>query len=541
MRSTRNIKPLAVIEDAVLQYAKEFNRTLPEMRFFVLDENEFMSLLEKGVYPTSPPNFWEGQDMVKRKQRVESGQESSIYYEVVQTGSPSYAYLNHTNNDTMQASVMAHVVGHCEFSELNVMGDTDDWRTEWIMYLAKKVDKAREKMGDIAYFNYWVPIQSLAPLVASNSRFNVENTVEDTNNSVEEILEETEEKVEEVFNPFSSTMNELFSVNDESKIINKAANKKETDERISRSGYSLKLPCEDVFGFLMKYASSSESEKDMLTYVYNINKHYDFVRRTQIMNEGWAMYWEKEIMMKLFADKTVNDVVDYSKCFSGVCYPRPFFQRNPYQLGFNMWHRIKDRYNKGIYTSAYYNEKDAVKKANWDVAPAAGSPTDIEFMENIVKTNTDYNFLQRFMTQEDVRELYLNKVSHQYGIKWDDDQLEDMDDENAYVKPEIVKDWMMEFFTSYHKPRIYIIDTDFSTGGLLLYHRPDAKNLKQDWLFPTCSNISAVWKNHVHIISGGKLYSYYGPESTETQDLEQEITFDQIVETMKEGKKVKIS
>ena len=542
MKSTRNIKHLADIEDEVLRYAKEFNRTLPEMRFFVTDETEFMSLLEKGVYPTSPPNFWEGQDMVKRKQRVESGQESSVYFEVVQTGNPSYAYLNNGNNDTMQASVMAHVVGHCEFSELNVMGDSDDWRTEWIMHLAKRVDISREKMGDSAYFNYWIPIQSLIPFINPNSRFNLENSVEDYNNSVpDELKTEKEEAEEEAFMPFSSTMNELFNIgNDETKIIDKANKKKTVDEEISRKGFNLKLPCEDIFGFLMKYAPKSDSEKDLLTYVYNVYKHQDFVRRTQIMNEGWAMYWEKEIMLKLFSDKTVNGVTDYAKCFSGVCYPRPFFQRNPYQMGFNMWHKIKERYNKGIYTPEYYREEDANVKANWDKPLPEGSLTDMQFMETIVKSNTDYNFINRFMEHQDIRDLYLNRVPHQYGINWGKDDLENEDEYNSYVKPEIVKDWMLDFFTSYNRPRMYVIDTDFENGGLLLYHRDDGKRLKEDWIFPTCANIASVWKAHVHVMSNGEIYSYYSPTSKDINELERDYTFDQVVEIMKEGKKVRV-
>jgi stage V sporulation protein R len=542
MRSTRKDPRLAEIEDEVKRHAKEANRQLPEMRFFVTKEKEFMSLLEKGVYPSSPPNFWEGQDMVKRKQRVESGSESSVYYEVVQTGNPSYAYLNDGNNDTMQASVMAHVVGHCEFSELNVMGDSDDWRTEWIMYLSNAVDRARFTMGDTAYFKYWTPTQTLIPFINQNSRFNVKNSVEDFKNSLHNDLDldsdDTEQK--EVFNPFSSSLTELFNnAKDETDTVSNAIAKKVSDERLSRKGYNLKLPCEDIFGFLMKYAPASTSERSILKYVYNCYKTQDFIRRTQIMNEGWAMYWEKDIMMKLFKDKVVTDIVDYAKCFSGVCYPRPFFQRNPYQLGFNMWHRIKDRYNKGIYTPEYYNEKDSLKKRFWDKPLPEGAPTDMEFMESIVKTSTDYNFINRFITDEDIRELYLNRVNvERYPYKWDPNDIEGDDEHNLYIKPDVVKEFMLDFFTSFYRPRIYIIDTDFLAGGLLLFHREDGRKLKTDWIQPALSNISAIWKGSVYLISNGSIHSSaFG--STE-EELKRTLTFDQIVETMSKGEKVKV-
>jgi stage V sporulation protein R len=144
MYHTRHDKELSHIEERILHFANEFGRTLPEIKFLILDGNEFISLLEKKVYPCSPMNIWEGKNVIKRKFMADSGQESSIYYEVVQTGRPSYAYLNNTNSPTTQASVMAHVIGHCEFSELNVMHDSDDNRTEKIMFLVKKVQSAME-------------------------------------------------------------------------------------------------------------------------------------------------------------------------------------------------------------------------------------------------------------------------------------------------------------------------------------------------------------------------------------------------------------
>ena len=63
----------------------------------------------------------QSKNVIKRRFLSDIGRSTGIYYEVVQTGNPSYAYLNENNSTTTQASVMSHVVGHCEFSELNVM------------------------------------------------------------------------------------------------------------------------------------------------------------------------------------------------------------------------------------------------------------------------------------------------------------------------------------------------------------------------------------------------------------------------------------
>ena len=255
MRSIKYIPELNELAERVLHHAKAFGRTLPEMRFFVLDANEFASLLEKKVYPTSPVNIWEGRDMVSRRHRIESGQESSIYYEVVQTGNPSYAYLNHTNNAMMQASVMAHVVGHCEFSEINVMKDTDEDRTEYVMHLVKKVDLGRWQMGDAQYRQYWNACESLTSLIAVNSQFNLENTV-DTDNKMSFRVEKRQEEESEEKKPFefySSTLSSHFAEQVKEETMQQEMKSKVRKETISRMGYKLRAPCQDVMGFLRSF------------------------------------------------------------------------------------------------------------------------------------------------------------------------------------------------------------------------------------------------------------------------------------------------
>lgn len=533
MRNTRQIKNLRIIEDAVLESAKKYKRTLPEIRFFELDSLEFMCLLEKGVYPKSPPNLWEGQEIKKRKQRVEEGSESSLYYEVVQTGNPSYAYLNHTNSPTTQASVMAHVIGHCEFSELNVMHDTEDFRTEYALFLTRKCEDARDRMGHANYFNFWNDCKSLVPFVYPNSRFNLENSVETNSNSLVKPIETTEEE-EETFTPFDSTLGSMFDKRNTEKLVKKFLQKKDDGESISRKGYILKLPCQDVFGFLTQHAPLSDSERVLMDYLYFINRHYDFIRRTQIMNEGWAMYWEKKIMMDLFKDNVVDEIIDYSKKFSGVLYPRPFFQRNPYHLGYNMWHSIEKEFNEGKITAEYRNEKDFEKKVMWNKKPEMDS---LKYLENIVKTSTDYGFLNRFLTNERISEFHLNRVPNHMGIKISPDEMINKDENYTWFREDICKDWMLNFYTDYYSPRIYLVNADYNNGGLLLFHRYNGKDLKEAWIKPTLKNLSRIWHGDTYILSDKVLYSMRG-RTYKCTAIDNSYSFDQIIEMMKEGKQV---
>jgi stage V sporulation protein R len=514
MRSIVHDKELQYIFERVCHWADHYGRILPEMRFFVLNQPEFRSLLEKRVYPTSPINLWEGKSSAKSRFQSENGLDRSIYYEVVQTGDPSYAYLNHTNTHTTQASVMAHVVGHCEFSELNVMKDSDKDRTERVMWLVKKINTHVNKMGVDNYLSYWNNCESVVPLIAPNSQFNLKNSVEtDTvSDSIREEMEaeERDEGKVKLFNPFSSTIDSILKNQSDESLVSKDKISKQVSETIDRVGYKLKAPCQDILGFLKEYAPKSTGEKYILEYLYTVNKHNDFVGRTQIMNEGWAMYWEKKIMNKLFEEGTVKEVIDYAKVFAGVCYPRPYFQRNPYQLGYALWNHIEELFEKGKVSIEYLEEINKDKKDAWDTGCKDEDP--MVRMERIVRTCTDYEFLRRFLTDDLIEELHLNRIhislAKQYGLTRDD--IKKADDNWVWLHTDGIKDEMLKFFDDFGRPMLYIIDSDFMDGGLLIFHDNKGKDLREDWIHPTLKNMTYIWKAPVSIISGDKFYRTLG-------------------------------
>ncbi|MEM0969663.1 MAG: SpoVR family protein, partial [Verrucomicrobiota bacterium] len=278
MRSIKTDPELSYLEERVLHYAEDvFQRQLPEMRFFILDPMEFASLLLKRVYPISPVNIWEGKNMVSTRYRIESGQESSLYYEVVQTGRPSYAYLNETNSPMVQASVMAHVVGHCEFSELNVLQDSNDDRTEQVIYLSNRVDRARMGMGESHYRTYWNASESLVPLISPNSQFNVASSV-DTDVALSDPSEDGEGGQPLFSVPYSFTLDSMMNQEESGELlVQREQMKKRRRETLSRVGYKLRAPCQDIMGFLRGFAPASTGERAILYNLYTVNSSQDFV------------------------------------------------------------------------------------------------------------------------------------------------------------------------------------------------------------------------------------------------------------------------
>lgn len=534
MRSIRTDPELYALEQRVLHHAARMGRTLPEMRFFILDSGEFMSLLEKKVYPVSPTNIWEGKRMVTRKHRVETGAETALYYEVVQTGNPSYAYLNHTNNAMTQASVMAHVVGHCEFSELNVLRDSNADRTEWIMHLVRQVELGARQMGEKIYAQYWNALESVAPLMAPHSQYNFENAVE-TDHPVERRVPEEggEEKGEAALLPISSTLDALLRPMPARSVVEEDLKSRLRQEALSRRGYKLRAPCQDLMAFLRAFAPASKAEKALLDYFYTAHLPHDFVARTQIMNEGWAMYWEKKIMLELFKERAVKGIIDYARVFSGVCMSRPYYARNPYHLGFQLWNHIEELYRAGRVSLAFQEEKDMARREAWHQP----RQEPIAAMGHLVRTLTDYEFLRRFLSPQLVHEYHLNRIPQRdaarFGISRKDVIQEDRN--WVWIDPVPVKEDMLRFFTHFYRPRIYLIDTDFEDGGLLLFHRDDGRRLKLDWIRPTLKNINLIWKGAVYLASRGTLYGYTGGRYKEMRV--GELSFETVVERIMHAKK----
>jgi len=535
MRPVKTDPVLHELEKRVIYHANEMGRILPEIRFFILDRLEFASLLEKRVYPTSPVNIWEGKRMVTKKFKIESGQESSIYYEVVQTGNPSYAYLNNTNSAMMQASVMAHVVGHCEFSELNVLKDSNQDRTEYVMHLVRRVNIGQHQMGEKNYLEFWNACESALNLIAPHSQFNLNHSIKDDSYRYQE--EETpieEEKPKDLYRPFSHTMDTILSPLSVEEEWQKEQKKKDQQEQMSRKGYRLFRPCQDILGFLRHYAPTSSAEKSILDYMYVSHSTHDFVIRTQIMNEGWAMYWEKKIMLKLFEEKAVKGIIDYAKVFSGVCSPRPFFSRNPYHLGFALWNHIEKLFKEGKVNLDYLEETDKTKKDQWKKETGQDP---LECMRHLVGSITDYEFLRRFLTEELVYEFHLNRIHKRQAemIGINKDAIIKEENQWIWIDPAPVKQEMLSFFSHFHRPRIYLIDTDFLDSGLLLYHRDDKRALRKDWIKPTLKNVNFIWKGPVSLISNDQLFSY-GSNIFSEKKIEA-VPFEKVMERMAKSKK----
>lgn len=173
-------------------------------------------------------------------------------------------------------------------------------------------------------------------------------------------------------------------------------------------------------------------------------------------------------------------------------------------------------------------------KNSWD---QGGTDTPIKNMEHLVRTVTDYEFLRRFLTPELIHEFHLNRFhrmeAQRLGISPQD--IIKQEGPWVWIDPEPIKPQMLHFFTHFYRPRIYLIDTDFQDGGILLYHRDDGRKLRKDWVKPTLKNLNLIWKGPVYLMSKNWLYGFSANLFKET--VVTEVHFDQIQERFRRSEK----
>ena len=273
-----------------------------------------------------------------------------------------------------------------------------------------------------------------------------------------------------------------------------------------------------------------------MDYLYTVNSTSDFVIQDpdheRRMGDVLGTQDHEDGSLKREA---CTGIIDYCKIFRRECaIPRPYYQRNPYHLGYYMWNHIEELYEQGRVSLDFVEETDVAKKETWD---RPGGKKPLEAMEHIIRTCTDYEFLRRFLTVDLVEKFHLNRIpkSHipQLGLSAHDVAKEDK--YHIWIDPDPVKEQMLQFFTHFHRPRIYLIDVDFLEGGLLLYHRNDGRDLRRNWIKPTLKNINLVWKGPVSLLCKETLYTYSSGKF-KTRDVEYP-EFDVIMERMRSGKR----
>jgi stage V sporulation protein R len=262
-------------------------------------------------------------------QLVQHRMGNSRLFEVVFPGNPGRAYLARGNSVPENSLVIAHVLGHADFSKNNEL-----------------FSRSQAQIGYRIVEQAASHAQHIAQAIEEHGQDRVESVLDaalaleahvDTYQCVRrDRYADTIIEPERDQNAFYSRFQSLPG---EEGPISRAAGDR------ARSAPVPPQPESDLLWFIANYAPELEGwERDIFLAVREESYYFYPVFACQIMNEGWACHWHAQLLRD--ADfLSHGDYVDAIKTHSDVVRPHASGRQvslapNPYHLGFCIWEKI---------------------------------------------------------------------------------------------------------------------------------------------------------------------------------------------------------
>lgn len=293
---------------------------------FELVPDTFM--MEVAVYglPVRMPHWSFGVRYIY--QYVQHRMGGSRIFEVVFPGKPNRAYLQSSNSLSDNALVIAHVLGHADFSKNNAL-------------FARMQREAGYRIVEQAAAR----AHRIEDAIREHGNARVERVL-DAALALEQCIDVSmplhrdgyPEKRERLSKPARSGFEARFSA------LPGEEAAEEPVEPPSREAIP-PYPEPDLLWFIARYAPDMEPwERDIFLAVREESFYFYPVFACHIMNEGWASFWHARLLRE--ADFLPNSLyLDAIKAHSDVV--RPFagpdavaLSVNPYHLGFHIWEHI---------------------------------------------------------------------------------------------------------------------------------------------------------------------------------------------------------
>jgi len=281
-------------------------------------------------------HYWnKGKEAEKNRQNGYGGH----IYEMVLNTNPSVCYLSSTNSMPMQLHVMAHAVwGHVDFFKNNKMfAETQpetvlarfklgrnkieglvqhpEWGWETVEYYMDAIHAIENYVG-------WLP--------TIPGQFTDKQLREQLKAQLIEIRrrEKTEGEV-------SSSVKRQLKIQGDM-----------VEAQLKR--YPIQ-PTGDLLGFLMDPENTPnlpEEVRTLLSIVRDRSLYFQPQGRTKFMNEGWASYWQRELLLQPEVDLPFEYRFDLAQSWTMHDQMPMMWYTDPYALGQHVWRYIDRKYGK---------------------------------------------------------------------------------------------------------------------------------------------------------------------------------------------------
>lgn len=435
-----NVSTLEAWNEIIEAKAREFGLNFYPQEFEIIGFNEMLGYEAYVGMPSKYPHWSYGKAYDKNK-TLYSLNMTGLAYEMVINSNPCLAYLMRENTLLLQILTMAHVYGHNDFFANNRMfvEGTNAKSALEMFKLDAEIIRGYINDPSIGYEKVEKILDA-----AHAIKFQIPRVVGIKELSSEEIKENL---IEDYY-----LKKENRGILEENKDI--------PFPNISKIPVE---PCDDVIGFIIKYSSLEEWEKNILRIVKRETKYFMPQIETKIMNEGWASFWHYNILKELDLEEGLH--FEFLKRHNDVVAPI-VGGLNPYYIGFKVFQDIERRYGR-------------------------------DKIFEVRKLERDSSFLRRYLTQELCEDLNL----FQYAKKSFDYVIEEVPDEIGWKQ---IRDYLADTCGVASIPYIRVTDLNKRDLSITLEHFFDGRELEMSYAKETLKYVQDLWGHKVTLITKTK-------------------------------------
>lgn len=199
-------------------------------------------------------------------------------------------------------------------------------------------------------------------------------------------------------------------------------------------------------------------------------------------------FTHQKVMEQLFEEGllTAEEHGQYNHSNSLVKAEHPL-QMNPYLVGTTIWEDIHERWDKGRHGPEWDECNDSVKRENWDTGAREGD----EKIRNVMRSYTDWFFIQEFLTLELVDKLNMYLYIREENSVLEQDIITGHTDEQ-------IKDIITRSFANSGIPLIMVDNGNFNKQSILvLEHKWNGLNLDLQHAMNTMKHVYHLWGNPI--------------------------------------------
>ncbi len=490
---------LVDLQIRIAQWAKDYGLDFWDTHFEMVSWDKMNELAAYEGFPVRYPHWRFGMEYERLSKSYAYGLQK--IYEMVINTKPAYAYLLEGNMMVDHKTVIAHVYGHVDFFKNNFFfAQTNRKMLDEMANHASRVRRLINRLGVDEVERFLDVCLTLDNLIDIHSPY-----IRRTPRADDESRGRGESITDEV--PMIETDREYMRG-----YLNPDDYVQEQKERIRRERAAMEEtdpaePRRDVLAFLLERAPLRTWQREILEIVREEAYYYAPQRQTKIMNEGWASYWHSTIMTEHALEG--SELIDYADHHSGTLRTSPG-QLNPYKLGIELFRDIEDRWNKGKFGKDWELCDDLDAKARWDRGLGKGR----EKIFQVRQLYNDVTFVHEFLTPEFCAEHKL--FSFAYNRRADEWQI-------ASREFQEIKRKLLFQLTNFGQPVVQVVNANYENRSeLLLAHRHDGEDLRNDYIRPVLEALFAIWRRPVNLATvvedKERIYRYDGEKHSSSDD-----------------------